>query len=139
MRVVRAQHEQAAGETQELRRQLETTRASLLAAKQKYKEAMQAARTTSDALGVTGEKLQLRKAAYEKLAKAHNELRLQRESAVHVGGTDAAGADAVPDAAAHFRMKIKELEAELFVARTDNENLTTQVAALRKELYMATK
>lgn len=139
MRVVRAQHEQAAGETQELRRQLETTRASLLAAKQKYKEAMQAARTTSDALGVTGEKLQLRKAAYEKLAKAHNELRLQRESAVHVGGTDAAGADAVPDAAAHFRMKIKELEAELFVARTDNENLTAQVAALRKELYMATK
>ncbi|RKP28949.1 hypothetical protein METBISCDRAFT_1273, partial [Metschnikowia bicuspidata] len=137
MRVARAQHEQAAGETQELRRQLETTRASLLAAEQKYKEAMQAARTTSEALGVTGEKLQLRKAAYEKLAKAHDELRLQRGSVGHAGGADAADADAVPDAAAHFCMKIKELEAELFVARTDNENLTAQVAALRKELYMA--
>lgn len=146
--LVKTQQQLSAAEVLELKDDLSSTTASLKVFEKNYKDAMQAAKRTSDALDMTRDELQLKKTALEKLAKENDELKLfqkatgkRASSGENVGeehnDSEPNGGDIDSGVAAHFNMKIKEMEAELFVMKTENESLSSQVAVLKKELYLA--
>lgn len=141
--LVKTQQELSAAEVLELKTDLATTSASLKVFENNYKDAMQAAKRTSDALDMTRDELQLKKTALEKLVKENDELKLFLKATKNdsIGeenqDTHSGAGDIESGVAAHFNMKIKEMEAELFVMKSENESLSSQVASLKKELYLA--
>ncbi|WPK27385.1 hypothetical protein PUMCH_004772 [Australozyma saopauloensis] len=141
--MVDSQQKLSASEVEELQGELATTAASLKVFETNYRDAMQAAKRTGDALDLTRDELQLKKTTIEKLLKEIDELKLYTKSGPKSADNDSAGAedfnnqDVHNGVAAHFNMKMKEMEAEIFVMKNENENLASQVSTLKKELYMA--
>lgn len=142
--LVKSQQELSAAEVLQLQSELETTAASLKVFEVKYKDAMQAAERTSNALDLTKDELNNKKNALEKLVKENDELKLfEKASSSRNSGSLGPDDDNVTErgndsgVAAHYNMKIKEMQAELFVIKQDNETLSSMVSSLKKELYLA--
>lgn len=144
--MTKTQQEQSAAEVTELKSELETTLASLRVFEENYRDAMQAAQRTGDALDLTKDELQNKKNTIEKLMKENDELKLfnksrrvaSSESMKEDDGDNKPEATVEADGvAAHYNMKIKEMQAELFVMKNENEHLSSTVSSLKKELYLA--
>lgn len=143
--MTKTQQEQSANEVSELKTELETTMASLKVFEENYRDAMQAAQRTGDALDLTKDELQNKKNAIEKLIKENDELKLFNKSR-RVASSENMREDGennqettveTDGVAAHYNMKIKEMQAELFVMKNENEHLSSTVSSLKKQLYLA--
>lgn len=144
--MTKTQQEQSAAEVTELKAELESTLASLKVFEKNYRDAMQAAQRTGDALDLTKDELQNKKNAIEKLMKENDELKLFNKSRRSAGAENMKEDDGenkpetiadTDGVAAHYNMKIKEMQAELFVMKNENEHLSSTVSSLKKELYLA--
>lgn len=155
----RAQHEGSSAEVQALQAELEDKLQALRTFEQNYRDALQSVNNTSKALQLSHDELRNQKLTIEKLVKENNELKLfkkskKRSSARNLGesngnspvpGTPAFGdSDSDNDeveggiSQAHFNMKVKDLEADLYILKQEKEQLSDTVASLKKQLYLAT-
>lgn len=150
------QHEGASAEVQTLEAELQAKLASLRTFEDNYRDALQSVNNTSKALDLTQDELRSQKMLIEKLIKENNELKLykkanavsKRSSAISTPVNESSPRFASPvqeadeDAeegftSAHYNMKLKDLEADLYILKQERDQLTDTVSSLKKELYLA--
>lgn len=150
------QHEGASAEVQTLEAELQAKLASLRTFEDNYRDALQSVNNTSKALDLTQDELKSQKMLIEKLIKENNELKLykkasavsKRSSAISTPVNESSPRFASPvqevdeDAeeeftSAHYNMKLKDLEADLYILKQERDQLTDTVSSLKKELYLA--
>lgn len=153
------QHEGASAEVQTLETELQAKLVSLRTFEDNYRDALQSVNNTSKALNMTQDELKSQKFLIEKLIKENNELMLYKKASTvskrassaastsildsSIGVTPHSGANGDEDeeeegfTSAHYNMKLKDLEADLFILKQERDNLTETVTSLKKELYLA--
>lgn len=148
LKTARVQQELSSVEVQELKKELQTATASLKMFENNYRDAIHAAQRTEEALDLTKDELQNKKNTLENLAKQDGGLRLFHRTSgsgsivsdQNVDEEDKDNLSAVAtksSVAAHYNMKLEEMQAKLFVTKNENELLTATVTSLQKELYLA--
>lgn len=155
MMVLSKQQEQgSASEIQELRAELELKLQNLRTFEVNYRDALQSVNNTSRALNLTQEELDKQKGLIDKLMKENSELKIFKKASSKRFSTKSPVIDEgseynspVPEtvddeddghiSSAHFNMKIKDLEADLFVLKLERDQLKESVTTLQKQLYLA--
>lgn len=121
-----------------------------------YKDALQSVNNTSKALNLTQDELASQKALMEKLIKENNELKLFKKASRRSSSSRFQSQEQVNIASpppimenqgdedddnsienAHYNMKLKDLEADLFILKQERDQLKENVTSLQKELYLA--
>lgn len=155
----KTQHEESSAEIQSLKTDLHSRLISLKSFEENYRDALQSVKNTSKALDLTQGELASQKLVIEKLLKENNELKLFKRATsaskkqslqlVESGQSNGSLPSPLADSsahddeyeeeftAAHYNMRLKDLEADLYVMKQDRDQLNDQVAALKKELYLA--
>ncbi|KAM9900450.1 hypothetical protein OXX79_005124 [Metschnikowia pulcherrima] len=154
----KSQNESFAAEIDALKTELNSKLASLKTYEDNYRDALQSVKNTSKALDLTQDELTSQKLTIEKLMKENNELRLFKRAAsasrkysfqmpdpnnsnnsspspvteIHLDEDE----EEEEFSAAHYNMKLKDLEADLYIMKQDRDQLNDQVVALKKELYL---
>lgn len=139
MATSQAQHEGATKEVQALEHELHARLAALKTFEKNYADALQSVTNTSKALELTQDEMRTQKITMEKLVKENNELKLFQRAARSNGDAGSTTPDS-PDGAftaAHYDMKVKDLEADLYILRQERDLLNDTVSALKKQLYLA--
>lgn len=151
------QHEGASAEVQTLEAELQAKLASLRTFEDNYRDALQSVNNTSKALNLTQDELKNQKMTIERLIKENNELKLYKKAStvnkrvsstvstpVHEFSPDVGTASPTEQdedeegiTSAHYNMKLKDLEADLYILKQERDQLTDTVTGLKKELYMA--
>ncbi|KAK6203638.1 uncharacterized protein RJT21DRAFT_119803 [Scheffersomyces amazonensis] len=139
----------------ELKAQLNDKLSSLKSFEQNYRDALQSVNNTSKALKLTQEELKNQKALLEKLNKENNELKLFKKANKRIstrnpspiisdfkipeeGEEDGDGDGDVDEFNnAHYNMKIKDLEADIYIIKQERDQLKENVTNLQKQLYLA--
>lgn len=142
------QHEGVSAEVKALEDELQAKLFSLKTFEANYRDALQSVQNTSKALDLTQDELRLQKVTMEKLVKENNELKMFKRAANasrSVSGTPVNGGS--PNVteeessgeftAAHYNMKLKDIEADLYIMRQERDQLNDVVTLLKKELYLA--
>lgn len=155
MRISKQQEEGASLEIQELRAELGAKLQNLKTFETNYRDALQSVNNTSRALNLTQEELDKQKVLIDKLMKENSELkiykkassskRLSSKSPILEEGSTPEFSSHEPEVAddeghissAHFNMKIKDLEADLFILKQERDQLKENVTSLQKKLYLA--
>lgn len=160
MATSKTQHAGSSAEVKALEEELTNKLQSLRTFEQNYRDALQSVNNTSKALELSHEELRNQKLTIEKLIKENNELKLFKKANRRVssksplvdsnGDSPAPGtpAEEAGEAAetddedggftkAHYNMKLKDLEADLYILKQEKEQLNDTVASLKKELYLA--
>ncbi|KAM9890309.1 hypothetical protein OXX79_011523 [Metschnikowia pulcherrima] len=154
----KSQNESFAAEIDALKTELNSKLASLKTYEDNYRDALQSVKNTSKALDLTQDELTSQKLTIEKLMKENNELRLFKRAASASrkysfqmpdpnnsnNSSPSPVTEIHPDedeeeeefSAAHYNMKLKDLEADLYIMKQDRDQLNDQVVALKKELYL---
>jgi hypothetical protein len=138
-----------------LRRELEDRLANLKSIEEKYNDALQSVNNTSKALKLNQEESESQKSLLEKLIKENNELKLFKKASKKAGSRNATplmeGEGQFPSiqegenedddlvSNAHFNMKLKDLEADLYIVKQERDQLKQNVTNLQKQLYLATQ
>ncbi|EGW34626.1 uncharacterized protein SPAPADRAFT_131353 [Spathaspora passalidarum NRRL Y-27907] len=135
-------------EVETLHKQLEEKTAALEKFEENYKQALQSVNNTSKALKLNEEEFEHQKKLLEKLTKENNELKLFKKASKRISsrsGTpdelteESNEADDDDDEGisnAHLNIKIKDLEADLYIIRQERDQLKDHVISLQKELYL---
>ncbi|GEQ67562.1 hypothetical protein JCM33374_g1227 [Metschnikowia sp. JCM 33374] len=145
-------------EIKAMKSELQSKIASLKYFEDNYRDALQSVKNTSKALDLTQAEMTSQKHTIEKLSKENNELKLFKRAAsvskkelqasdtVLSNGSSFSHFSATSDTedgdeeekltAAHYSMKLKDLEADLYIMKQDRDQLNDQVSALKKELYL---
>lgn len=159
----KSQHQGSSEEVKALEEELNNKLQSLRTFEDNYRDALQSVNNTSKALQLSHDELRNQKLTIEKLVKENNELKLFKKANKRIssksplvdsnGNSPVPGSPAVNEAAAdttgdeeeeggftkaHYNMKLKDLEADLYILRQEKEQLNDTVASLKKELYLAT-
>lgn len=149
----RNQQESSASEVRELTAELESKVESLNALETKYRDAILSVNNTSKALNVNQEEMQSQKLLIDKLVRETQDLRMQRKS-VRVSSNASEGDDFVKltssdvrqseeqqeseDLAdAYYQMRIRDLEADIYIIKQERDQLNEQVNTLKKKLYFS--
>lgn len=154
LQTCRTQQESSALEVQELTAELEAKVDSLNALEDKYRDAILSVNNTSKALNVNQEEMQGQKLLIEKLARENQDLKMLRKSrrvssipsegvdsqvlsspTVAQGGEDADEGDDLANA--HYQMRVRDLEADIYIMKQERDQLNEKVNSLKKELYFA--
>jgi len=139
-----------------LRKELEDRLANLKSIEEKYNDALQSVNNTSKALKLNQEESESQKLLLEKLIKENNELKLFKKASKKAGSRNATpllegegqfpatieeGENEDDDVLsnAHFNMKLKDLEADLYIVKQERDQLKQNVTNLQKQLYLATQ
>lgn len=150
------QQEGASAEVQTLESELQAKLLSLRTFEDNYRDALQSVNNTSKALNLTQDELKSQKILIEKLIKENNELKLYKKasavskrasSAVSTPVNESSPGFANPAleaeeeeegfTSAHYNMKLKDLEADLYILKQERDQLTDTVSSLKKDLYLA--
>lgn len=146
------QYEGSSAEVQTLEAELQSKLMSLRTFEDNYRDALQSVNNTSKALNMTQDELQSQKIMIDKLVKENNELKLYKKASsvskrtsTVVPSLDIAQPVGAPDAgdveegftSAHYNMKLKDLEADLYILKQERDLLTDTVTTLKKDLYLA--
>lgn len=155
LRVSKNNEQHYQSEIDSLKQELFTKQDSLKQIEDNYKEAIQSVNNTSKALKMNQDESNTQKALVEKLIKENNELKLFKKASKRVSsrggfaGTpqdheiltieeDDEDADEHERiATAHYTMKIKDLEADLYILKQERDQLKDNVTQLQKQLYLA--
>lgn len=157
----KSQHQGSSDEVKALEEELNNKLQSLRSFEENYRDALQSVNNTSKALQLSHDELRNQKLTIERLVKENNELKLYKKANKRTstkspmdsnGPSPAPGSPAVGDrepasgdeeeeggfTKAHYTMKLKDLEADLYILKQEKEQLNDTVASLKKELYLAT-
>lgn len=154
LRTSQQQQQASASEMSELRNELEAKMAALQALEANYRDAIQSVNNTSKALNVNQDELRNQKVLIEKLARENNELKLFKKASRRVSSLPGESSikrmqsdsttslhevnDTEDDLqSAHYQMKVKDLEADLYIMKQERDQLIENVNSLKKELYFA--
>lgn len=154
LRTSQQQQQASASEMSELRNELEAKMAALQALEASYRDAIQSVNNTSKALNVNQDELRNQKVLIEKLARENNELKLFKKASRRVSSLPGESSikrmqsdsttslhevnDTEDDLqSAHYQMKVKDLEADLYIMKQERDLLIENVNSLKKELYFA--
>lgn len=155
LRTSKAQHDGSKAEVEELQNQLQSKLVSLKTFEENYRDALQSVKNTSKALDLTQDELKNQRITMDRLIKENNELKLFKKAATaakratvmgsvgdNINDPEAVYGDASPNEDeefnfAHYNMKLKDLEADLYIMRQERDQLNDTVASLKKELYLA--
>ncbi|KGU36218.1 hypothetical protein MGM_00011 [Candida albicans P75063] len=146
-------------EIEALRKELQEKTTSLKTVEENYRESIQSVNNTSKALKLNQEELSNQRILMERLIKENNELKLYKKaSSKKLGsrdgtpvvneyqqGEDSPGVDELNNddddedviSTAHYNMKIKDLEADLYILKQERDQLKDNVTSLQKQLYLA--
>lgn len=155
MHISKQQEEGSSSEIQELKAELDAKLQNLKTFEVNYRDALQSVNNTSRALNLTQEELDKQKVLIDKLLKENSELKIFKKASskrfstkspiIDEGSTSEFGTPA-PEVAeedeehissAHFNMKMKDLEADLFILKQERDQLKENVTSLQKQLYLA--
>lgn len=149
LKTSREQHEGSSAEVRALETDLQAKLVSLRTFEDNYRDALQSVKNTSKALNLTQDELQSQKLLIEKLVKENNELKIfkRASSASKRASTPPtfASTEQVAETAdedegftsAHYNMKLRDLEADLYILKQERDQLNDTVSSLKKELYLA--
>lgn len=152
----RNQQESSASEVHELTAELEAKEKSLNDLEERYREAILSVNNTSKALNVNQEEMQGQKAMIDKLVRENQDLKMLRKSRrissvqllssdlqkLSSLGTPKAEEDADEAeendlANAYYQMRVRDLEADIYIMKQEKDQLNETVNSLKKELYFA--
>lgn len=150
MKTSKTQHEGSAAEVKALEAEVLAKLQALKQYEENYRDALQSVNNTHKALQLTNEELRNQKLLIEKLVKENNELRLFKKanSRFSTRGDVSNGSSPIPGTpqleedefgftSAHYNMKLKDMEADLYILKQERDQLNEKVASLKKELYLA--
>lgn len=148
----------ASKQVAELKNELDQSLLNLKTLEDNYKEALQSVNNTSKALSLTQDELNNQKQTIDKLTKENKELKLFKKaskrtssrnpllaqpsldnfgSSPHFTADNVASDNEENIEEAHFNMKLKDLEADLFILKQERDLLKDNVTSLQKQLYLA--
>ncbi|KAI3404667.2 KEL2 [Candida oxycetoniae] len=145
-----------------LRKELDSKLKTLHTLEENYKESLQSVNNTSKALKLNQDELYFQRQSLEKLMKENRELKMyKRASTKKVSSKDGTPSFNDYDEArgfspeneeveveeedeevisnAHYHMKIKDLEADLYILKQERDQLKDNVTTLQKQLYLSNK
>lgn len=145
MKTSQTHHASSSAEVKELEEELQNKLQSLKTFEENYRDALQSVNNTSKALNLTQEELHSQKAMIEKLVKENNELKLFKKANAKPAGVvpnnptvdTPQGYDEDGFTSAHYNMKLKDLEADLYIMKQERDLANAAVTQLKKELYLA--
>ncbi|EGV63081.1 Negative regulator of mitotic exit [Yamadazyma tenuis] len=156
MKISKEQEVTSAREISTLRSELDVKLSNLRTYDSNYKDALQSVNNTSKALKLTQEELNNQRSLMEKLIKENNELKLFKKASkrtstrnplqfpsqenVNIANPIREAENEEDDDAlenAHYNMKLKDLEADLFILKQERDQLKDNVTSLQKQLYLA--
>ncbi|CUM51689.1 unnamed protein product [Debaryomyces fabryi] len=158
LKISKQQEMGSSNEIQSLKNELNIKLQHLKTFEENYRDALQSVNNTSKALNLTQDELNNQRIMMEKLIKENNELKLFRRASRRVsartpiineeqfgdsGVTSPAISETSPhddEAAisnAHYNMKVKDLEADLYILKQERDQLKDNVTSLQKELYLS--
>lgn len=165
LRISKEQQEGSQSEVKLLQDELSQKLQALKTFEINYRDALQSVNNTSKALNLTQDELNSQRNMIEKLIKENNELKLFKKASRRISSratppsiseekfskSSSPIPEAVPEynkseedddevdgiTSAHFNMKIKDLEADLFILKQERDQLKEQVTSLQKQLYLA--
>lgn len=152
--ITKNQEAGSAAEIESLRNELGQKLQSLKTMEQNYKDALLSVNNTSKALNLTQDELNSQRIVMEKLIKENNELKLFKKASRRVGsrtsivdGNNTPEGEVVGNVSGteddeaitnvHYTMKLKDLEADLYILRQERDQLKDDVTTLKKELYLS--
>ncbi|KAG2731669.1 hypothetical protein G9P44_005256 [Scheffersomyces stipitis] len=142
---------QSSSQIDKLRNDLNEKLVNLKTFEVNYRDALQSVNNTSKALKINQEELNNQKAIMEKLIKENNELKLYKKANKRISSraptpvtTDPSGIPEVDEedeeeviSSVHYNMKVKDLEADLYILKQERDGLKESVTNLQKQLYLA--
>ncbi|KAK7681150.1 hypothetical protein QCA50_015765 [Cerrena zonata] len=165
LRISKEQQEGSQSEVKLLQDELSQKLQALKTFEINYRDALQSVNNTSKALNLTQDELNSQRNMIEKLIKENNELKLFKKASRRISSratppsisedklskSSSPIPEVVPEfnkseedddevdgiTSAHFNMKIKDLEADLFILKQERDQLKEQVTSLQKQLYLA--
>jgi len=158
LKISKQQEMGSSNEIQGLKNELNIKLQHLKTFEENYRDALQSVNNTSKALNLTQDELNNQRIMMEKLIKENNELKLFRRASRRVsartpiineeqfgdsGVTSPTISETSPhddEAAisnAHYNMKVKDLEADLYILKQERDQLKDNVTSLQKELYLS--
>ncbi|RCK60624.1 Kelch repeat-containing protein 2 [Candida viswanathii] len=158
LRIGKQNEETFTQEIEALKRDLDEKAVSLKMAEDNYRESIQSVNNTSKALQLNQDELSNQRMLMEKLVKENNELKIfKKANSKRMNSRDATpivndfqqtnggNGEAVQDdgddepviSAAHYNMKVKDLEADLYILKQERDQLKENVTSLQKQLYLA--
>ncbi|CAK9438733.1 uncharacterized protein LODBEIA_P29570 [Lodderomyces beijingensis] len=164
IRIGKQNDETSSIEIENLRKELESKLLTVRNLEENYKESLQSVKNTSKALKLNQDELNHQRHLMEKLTRENNELRMYKRasskrnaalsSATPSSNFDEGSGFATPKesdddedddddeepviSSAHYNMKIKDLEADLYILKQERDQLKDNVTSLQKQLYLAT-
>ncbi|KAL6453924.1 KEL2 Kelch repeat-containing protein 2 [Candida maltosa Xu316] len=107
-----------------------------------YRESIQSVNNTSKALKLNQDELNNQRTLMERLSKENNELKMLKKALGSRDGTPVVNEykniqDEEVISTAHYNMKIKDLEADLYILKQERDQLKDNVTSLQKQLYLA--
>ncbi|RLV91265.1 Kelch repeat-containing protein 2 [Spathaspora sp. JA1] len=138
-------------EIESLRKQLAEKSSTVEKFENNYKQALQSVNNTSKALKLNQEEFEHQKLLLDKLTKENNELKMFKrarrlssrggtpEDSTEINDQPKEDDDDDDDhqiTNAHLNIKIKDLEADLYIIKQERDQLKDHVTSLQKELYL---
>lgn len=133
LKTSKQQHEGSSAEVQALEEELQAKLQSLRTYEENYRDALLSVNNTSKALDKTQDEMKNQKYLIEKLVKENNELKMYKQ----VNGAAPTQNEESGLTSAHYNMKVKDLEADLYILKQERDQLNETVSGLKKELYLA--
>lgn len=156
LKISKQQEMGSSNEIQGLRNELNIKLQNLKTFEENYRDALQSVNNTSKALNLTQDELKNQRILMEKLIKENNELKLFRRASRRVSARtpiinedqlESGNASPIPESNpandedaisnAHYNMKVKDLEADLYILKQERDQLKDSVTSLKKELYLS--
>lgn len=160
LKISKENESQYAKDLENIKQELDMKVASLRTFESNYRDALQSVNNTSKALKLNQDELNAQKTTIEKLVNENNELKLFKKANKRVSSRNSfmvsGGGDSSPTVkdtqssinesydddddgltSAHFGMKIKDLEADIFVLKQERDQLKDTVTSLQKQLYLS--
>ncbi|KAI5966306.1 KEL2 [Candida pseudojiufengensis] len=154
LRISKQNEESSKFEIESLKENLQTKIQNLKQLEDNYKESLQSVNNTSKALKLNQNEILNQRNLLEKLIKENNELKIFKKAAS--GGASSRSPIINSESAtpgeplqeneeddvnvinnAHYNMKIKDLEADLYILKQERDQLKDNVTSLQKQLYLS--
>ncbi|KAK6455979.1 uncharacterized protein RJT20DRAFT_145221 [Scheffersomyces xylosifermentans] len=151
LRVGKQNESQSSSQIEKLRNDLNEKLVNLKTFENNYRDALQSVNNTSKALKFNQEELNRQREANDRLIKENNELKLYKKANKRLSSrtstpvlTDPSAIPEVDEeeeeeviSTAHYNMKVKDLEADLYILKQERDTLKEKATNLQKQLYMA--
>lgn len=156
LRISKQNEIQATNEINGLKAELGEKLSSLKSFEENYRDALQSVNNTSKALKINQEELNNQKALIDKLVNENKELTIFKSASKRHSSRNATPLlehtpkmpGLIPEgneeedehesiSNAHFNMRIKDLEADLYIIKQERNQLKDNVTSLQKQLYLS--